>query len=414
MTFDISKSLNHPLDGFLVKITPHSSKVDKLTKIREEVRNELREKFSYLSDSFENINEKMIYKSNIYTSFLDDDLKKLSSEQKKSISRLKPKFASQGSFVYKTMNSPCQSPQQMDLDDGIYLPLDMFEDKPVIGKELFFNFVDRTLSNFAELKGWGFSDKKNTCARIFIDEDLHIDVPLYAVPSKRYEAMLEKAMNSELLSFSSRARLEPNEVNLALRNAESWTVSDPAVLNDYFKSNFIYYRELVGGEDVCRRVCRYFKAWRDHIFKDGGPSSVALMTCVVLSFQEMSLLRTMNKLSDGDALLECAKRLPQQLLNGVPNDAEQDKGEMLFPKSGMLDIEINEITEAAESFYQLVKGAVNSNTKSDAIGLLNKSFGNRYPKTPELIIALGSVSAVIRSQPAQAQPQPNVVNQDAG
>ncbi|QTE80862.1 CBASS cGAMP synthase [Shewanella algae] len=418
MNFDISKALNHPQNGFIAEITPEPKQVEKLRAIREEVRNELRDKFTELSSSFSDINGQVRYISNASTLFLSEDLKKLSNEQKKSLQKLKPKFASQGSFVYKTMNSPCQAPQQMDLDDGIYLPIDMFEDKPVISKDLFFSYVDNTLLNLATRKGWDFSDKKNTCARLIIDDVTHVDIPLYAVPKQRHEAMLEKvAMNAfdrASTHSETRTRLEPNEVNLALRNAESWTVSDPAVLNDYFKQNFKFYKELVGGEDVCRRVCRYLKAWRDYAFKSGGPSSVALMTCVVLSFQEMSRSRSMENLSDGEALLECVKRLPDQLLNGVPNDAEKNKGELLFPKKEMSKPEIDEIYESAIELHESLQSAIRAKTKNDAIMKLQKSFGSRFPSLLDLLTSTSSVAAAIRLQPAKAQPQPNVVNQDAG
>lgn len=416
MSFDISRVLNHPQIGFIAEITPEPDKIKELRGFREVIRNELRDKFKDLTNSFSSINGQMHYIPNLSTAFLAEDLKKLSSDQKKSLQKLRPKFASQGSFVYKTMNSPCQAPQQMDLDDGIYFPVEMFEQKPVISKDLFFKFVDNTLSNLAKRKGWDFSDKKNTCARLIIDAETHIDIPLYAVPKERYEAILEKANVFDGISINSdaRARLEPNEVNLALRNAESWTVSDPAVLNDYFKKSFKFYNELVGGEDVCRRVCRYLKAWRDHAFKSGGPSSVALMTCVVLSFQEMSRSRSMEKLSDADALLECVKCLPEQLKEGVPNDADKNKGEYLFPKKEMSQPEIDEICQSAIELHESLQLAISAKTKNDVIKKLRESFGNRLPNLQDLITSTTSVAAVIRSQPAKAQPQPNVVNQDAG
>ena len=34
-----------------------------------------------------------------------------------------PRFFTQGSWSYKTINAPAQKPQQADLDDGAYLPL---------------------------------------------------------------------------------------------------------------------------------------------------------------------------------------------------------------------------------------------------------------------------------------------------
>jgi hypothetical protein len=420
MTFDFSKLLSNPERGFIAKITPAPSKVQRLKAIRKVVRDELREKFSDLSSSFNYVGGQMLYVSNESTDFLAEELKKLNHDQKKALKKLKPKFASQGSFVYKTMNSPCQSPQQMDLDDGIYLPLEMFKEKPVIGKGIFFNYVDKTLSQLAVREGWEFCGKKNTCSRIIIDHEMHVDVPLYAVPKERHVAMYEnaavlKAMDTAVgLESATLAKLEPGEVNLALRNAESWTVSDPAVLNDYFKQNFNFYKNLVGGEDLCRRVCRYLKAWRDQAFSRGGPSSVALMTCVVLSFEEMSRTRSLYKLSDADALLECARRLSSQLQKGIPNDAEKEKEEILFPKGDMKEAEKIDIYKAADELYISLQKAVNVKTTSEVVDQLRHSFGERIPNLPELIITLGSAAATILSQPAKAIPQPDVVNQDAG
>jgi len=122
----------------------------------------------------------------------------------------------------------------------------------------------------------------------------------------------------------------------------------------------------------------------------------------------------MDKLSDGEALLECVKCLPGQLLNGVPNDAERDKGELLFPKKEMSKSEIDEIYESAIELYQSLQNAIHAKTKNDAIIKLQKSFGSRFPSLLNLLTSTSSVAAVIRSQPAKAQPQPNVVNQDAG
>ena len=34
-----------------------------------------------------------------------------------------PRFFTQGSWSYKTLNSPAKAPQQADIDDGCYLPL---------------------------------------------------------------------------------------------------------------------------------------------------------------------------------------------------------------------------------------------------------------------------------------------------
>lgn len=34
-----------------------------------------------------------------------------------------PRFFTQGSWSYKTLNAPAKAPQQADLDDGVYLPM---------------------------------------------------------------------------------------------------------------------------------------------------------------------------------------------------------------------------------------------------------------------------------------------------
>ena len=113
-------------------------------------------------------------------------------------------------------------------------------------------------------------------------------------------------------------------------------------------------------------------------------------------------------------MLECVKRLPDQMLNGVPNDAEKGKDEVLFPKKEMSKSEIDEIYKSAIVLHESLLSAISAKTKNDAIMKLQKSFGSRFPCLLDLLTSTSSVATAIRSQPAKAQPQPNVVNQDAG
>lgn len=417
MKQDVSRLLNDSKQGFIGNIEPYQSKMELLYETRREVRKELRIRFQDLSNSFRKKGDKWVLDIKPDVGFLETKLRALDQDAYEVLANLTPKFAPQGSIVYKTMNKPCQPPQQMDLDDGIYLPIDMFEDKPVLSKDLFFKFVDGTLSDLARRKGWEFSDKKNTCSRVILGTDLHVDVPLYAIPRKRFVSMKVESLALESINASMDAapeyvRLEPNEVNLALRNTEAWTVSDPKLLNEYFSQNFSYYKDMTGTH-VCRRVCRYLKAWRDKAFKTGGPSSVALMTCVVLTFQELAAQDRLRKLTDSVALDECVKRLALQLRNGVPNDAEPNKNEKLFPKSNMLEQELEDIYQKAELLNSHVKAGLNASTASEAIANLQAVFGDRIPNIPSLVVTI-TVAEAIRSQPAIAQPQPNVANQDAG
>jgi hypothetical protein len=87
MTFDFSKLLSNPERGFIAKITPAPSKVQRLKAIRKVVRDELREKFSDLSSSFNYVGGQMLYVSNESTDFLAEELKKLNHDQKKALKK---------------------------------------------------------------------------------------------------------------------------------------------------------------------------------------------------------------------------------------------------------------------------------------------------------------------------------------
>ena len=74
--------------------------------------------------------------------------------------QLKPRFMTQGSFQYKTLNKPFHPGQEMDIDDGTYLPMPIFESKPKIGHQLLTLLVDSALKSLAnENRGWKFEAK---------------------------------------------------------------------------------------------------------------------------------------------------------------------------------------------------------------------------------------------------------------
>ena len=64
-------------------------------------------------------------------------LEKLDESQRQALEAIEPRFWPQGSFVYKTQNMPAQPPQQIDVDDGTYLPIEILRDAPVINKNIF-------------------------------------------------------------------------------------------------------------------------------------------------------------------------------------------------------------------------------------------------------------------------------------
>ncbi|MEQ1935609.1 MAG: CBASS cGAMP synthase, partial [Fimbriimonadaceae bacterium] len=139
-----------------------------------------------------------------------------------------PKFFTQGSCAYKTLNDPAWPPtQQKDLDDGCYLPLGFIRGgKPSKAAETFFQFVDTALMELAKDEGWTFK-RKPTCARLVITADAHIDVPLYAIPDHEFALMQKSIAANRMLAKDSKGRpdtweaLPSNAVLLAHRD-EDW------------------------------------------------------------------------------------------------------------------------------------------------------------------------------------------------
>jgi hypothetical protein len=58
-----------------------------------------------------------------------------------------PRFFTQGSWSYKTLNAPAQVPQQCDLDDGAYLPMGFVTQtkRPSKAASLFFSAAEEAL-----------------------------------------------------------------------------------------------------------------------------------------------------------------------------------------------------------------------------------------------------------------------------
>lgn len=192
------------------------------------------------------------------------------------ISRIKPKFLTQGSYAYKTLNAPCHSCQEIDLDDGVYLPMSFINQEPSKNMEWFFLIVDGALKALAKQEGWGFTKEKTTCSRVILPGSAHIDVPLYAIPDERHVEMMEaeefcKALNRENMSailfsdnmaVAKQALLDENDIYLADREA-GWRKSDPMSIAMWFKQE-IAIRGNGSGQRL-RRICRFLKGWRDFL-----------------------------------------------------------------------------------------------------------------------------------------------------
>ena len=411
MKYNATPLLSSDIDSFLPKITPTESQIDELKTYRKDIRNALRRAFYSLNKAFEKDNSGRWQISNSATQLLySEKLRALEPNQKASLANLTPKFMSQGSFVYKTLNLPCyERIQQIDLDDGVYLPLDIFRDSPIVSKDLFFLIVDTTLKNLAKEKGWKFKEK-NTCARLDVNELIHIDVPLYAIPLDRHIAMESNKlqMDESLWLSDSRSLLSKDDIYLAVRDRASWINSDPAMISEWFKDSVRVHGEIL------RNVCRHLKAWRDYKFPSGGPSSIALMACAVQSFNELVAERGQRFVSaqESEALMLCAMRLEQQFIKGVQNPTDKTKAQ-LYPTANMSEGEKEKDRALAVELANEINFSLNkAQSKLDSLKAIKKVLGQRIPERQDLINRISA--ADILSKPAKTNPAPVVPNGNAG
>lgn len=320
-----------------------------------------------------------------------------------------PKFFIQGSWAYKTLNRPCQTPpQQSDVDDGVYLPMSIVkeENRPSMAIKDFRAAVSDVLEPLCEEKGWELFSKA-TCMRVEISTFAHIDLPLYAIPDEQYAMILEgmEARNFTVLkAFAANSeqdswkKLPSDKILLACE--DGWITSDPLKMKEWFEL------EISDKEEQLRRVIRYIKAFRDNQWDKGGPSSILLMAAACPLF-EFKYKR------DDLALLHVVAGLPSALRMGVksPIDSKVYLTDALGEKG---------VEEAAEKFDTLrvsLKAATAESANKDMACLWMRSMlGDRFPDRPDLISDLPAqaMPAVMAAIPPERGPSEIVKRTKAG
>ena len=318
-----------------------------------------------------------------------------------------PRFFTQGSWAYKTLNSPAQHPQQVDIDDGCYLPLSFVSQtiKPSIAALVFFTVVEEALKDLVKERNWTLVTDKPACVRIIISQNAHLDVPLYAIPDDEFTLLVKASMDSygyvNLAEAVVKAEhdawtaLPSSKVLLAHREL-NWMSSDPRPVKEWFLG------EVDAKGEQLRRIVRYVKAFRDWQWSSGGPSSILLMAAVAPIFEK-------HDRRDDLALLEVITTLPDQLRDGVNNPI--DKSESLTDRLGKSGVE-NAAT-AFESLEKMLRGAINAGSSAQACTWMRDVFGTRFPNEPDRVSQV-SVAATILSAPAIAGPSELVGRTKAG
>lgn len=318
----------------------------------------------------------------------------------------KPRFFTQGSWAYKTLNSPAQHPQQADIDDGCYLPLSFVSQtiKPSIAAVVFFTVVEEALKDLVKERNWKLVTDKPTCIRIIISQYAHLDVPLYAIPDEEFLQLVKASMDSGYVNLEEalvRAEhdawtaLPSNKVLLAHREL-NWISSDPRPLKEWFLG------EVDAKGEQLRRIVRYVKAFRDWQWSNGGPSSVLLMAAITPIFEKRDR-------RDDIALLDVITTLPDQLRRGVYNPI--DESESLTERLGQSGVE--DAATAFETLEKMLRGAINAGSNTQACKWMRDVFGPRFPNEPDRVSQV-SVAATILSTPAMAGPSELVGRTKAG
>ncbi|SCW96525.1 cyclic GMP-AMP synthase DncV-like nucleotidyltransferase [Pseudomonas sp. NFACC05-1] len=302
-----------------------------------------------------------------------------------------PRFFTQGSWAYKTLNSPCRAPQQADLDDGTYLPFSYLEQEPpsVVSTALF-NSVEKVLRELAdETDGWTLYDDNPNCTRIEIASDKHIDVPVYSIPDGEFEKLREAREYILKARFEGYAAdqapeddnwdLMPTHGVLMATKNRGWRDNDPRPVKDWVNG------EIALKSEQLRHIMRYLKGWRDHqTWTKGDPKSILLMVAAAKAYDTQIYAR------DDLALLGVVSRLPDilsgKLINPTtldkPDEEQEDLAERL-DEDGIREEVIQRFKKLALTMQKAIQG---STTPQESCDLLISEFGTRFPNDATRVV----------------------------
>jgi hypothetical protein len=320
-----------------------------------------------------------------------------------------PKFFTQGSWAYQTLNNPTQSPpQQVDMDDGCYLPLDFVKEtaQPKQAANGFFAIADNALQILCMKQRWIYIDTNEHCCRVTIDSKTHVDIPLYAIDDKRFATLAHTEARAIDLAEEERkddsfeiswARVPAGDVLHATRSGR-WQYSDPIAVRDWA----IAAVNMTG--EQLRSVWRYLKAWRDLQFTKGGPSSILLMVIAERGFGSESL-------RDDIKLRDVADYLAEEILKDVP--PPWDKNEEL----NRLSIEERRnVSKLAKNLVATLNECFSTEVSNKARVIRNLRLGlsSHLPDRPDAIEEVGPYAVALGSAPTRTETVPWAPNTQSG
>jgi len=274
---------NKNFSGFRKNINLTENDKSRLLRARTDIRASIRKAFNENQSKY----------------FTQETISLLSEFTINTDKKVKPLFMTQGSFVYKTINLPLNPPtQQMDLDDGVYLPLSYiendtrasFQDAAKVVRSVIYKCVE----DLCKEKQWELKSHPN-CLRITISRQAHIDLPIYSIPDDEAHTIKESS-SLEILDSTHTDYLASlflsfdKATNILLATDNGWIKSDPREIQEWvqnmkdeFGSKFTFYS-------------RYIKAWRDHQYpkENSKFSSIMIMSAIAQVFSEHGYLENEN------------------------------------------------------------------------------------------------------------------------
>lgn len=318
------------------------------------------------------------------------------------------KFMTQGSFAYGTINAPAQVPhQEIDLDDGMYVPVSFLENgEPALAAKGLFQFVEAALAPLCQSNRWTLDMSKNNCVRVKLWPGAHIDIPIYSIPEDRFEQIVEAAYKNSTSAVFARDSMSPvwrlpsNQIMLAQRDG-TWLQSDPQQLHDWVKGRVDRYGA------VYRRLCRFFKGWRDYEWVKSPLSSLCIMCAVDEALRRMNGYPTESR--DDELVMEVAKLLPEIFSNKVANPVIQH-----LCLNEWSDEDRMQIIGAAAALREEMVSALEQTGHADlVVQKLRKRFGERVPYRPDAVKINSRIEAV-RQAPAARVAAPVVIASTSG
>ncbi|MDO9335662.1 MAG: CBASS cGAMP synthase [Caulobacter sp.] len=327
---------------------------------------------------------------------------------------LRPKFRTQGSWAYDTLNRPAHVGQQIDLDEGMYVPMSMMENAhPTVASSALYTIVETILGQLCIARGWELDTSKSICIRVLIDAETHVDVNIYAVPDAQVRLIEKRAAATTGMTFDSsmtldletlrQIRLDPNQIYVAHRR-KGWEQSDPLQLEEWF----IDAADKHSAWTDLRRIVRYLKAWRDYRWESSTLNSLSLMVCAVEALDEANTPPIANR--DDDGLLVVARALAKKVAGDIRNPVIPDallNGHWSVTERNNFELAARVLKDELQAALELEQSA------NGVVQRLRKLFGPRIPNDDTLVSGGLALEQIRSAQPKQT-PSPKVGTSTSG